>query len=264
MYQNEQKITAAVSKAELISAFNKLGIEKGMTLEVHSSLSSFDYVIGGAQTIVDALIECVGYDGTIAMVNDFSNYTDPSHWVNPPISVELEDKVRKNMPVLDKRASESVSGAVVDNLRRRVGATASFGVPTGYVAWGKYARLICSRQPLHFGLGDGSCTSHLYDLNAYVLLLGVDYDKCTMMHLAEYRSNYRPIIVEGVMVEAENKKVYKKYLNCDIDSDIFNEIGAFLEHKNQVKKVRIAGSVCRFFNGKDAVDFACEYLENKQ
>lgn len=56
-----------ITKEELKSALQKLGIEKGMTLEVHSSLSSFGELEGGAETVIDILKELVTEEGSIFM-----------------------------------------------------------------------------------------------------------------------------------------------------------------------------------------------------
>lgn len=56
-----------MNKNDLITEFKNIGITKGMMLEVHSSLSSFEYVEGGAETVTDALMECVGETGSIFM-----------------------------------------------------------------------------------------------------------------------------------------------------------------------------------------------------
>ena len=42
-----------VTKKVLKSALTDLGIEKGMILEVHSSLSSFGELEGGAETVIN-------------------------------------------------------------------------------------------------------------------------------------------------------------------------------------------------------------------
>ena len=49
-----------VTKNDFLRAFRSLGLEKGHTLMVHSSLSKFGYVCGGAQTVIEALLETVG------------------------------------------------------------------------------------------------------------------------------------------------------------------------------------------------------------
>ena len=56
-----------VTKNELKNQLIKLGIEPGMILEVHSSLSSFGELDGGAITVIDTLKELVTDEGSIFM-----------------------------------------------------------------------------------------------------------------------------------------------------------------------------------------------------
>ena len=53
-----------------------------------------------------------------------------------------------------------------------------------FLAWGKYAKLIVEKHPLHFGLSKDSPLSKIVDLNGFVLLAGMNYDKCEMFDLA--------------------------------------------------------------------------------
>lgn len=48
-----------MDKAESIAEFRKIGLQEGMSVEVHSSLSSFGFVDGGADTVIDALMACL-------------------------------------------------------------------------------------------------------------------------------------------------------------------------------------------------------------
>ena len=56
-----------VTKNELKESLKSLGVCKGMTLEVHSSLSSFGELEGGAETVIDTLKELVTEEGSIFM-----------------------------------------------------------------------------------------------------------------------------------------------------------------------------------------------------
>lgn len=57
-------INEDVNKKDLLEGFRKLGIVPGSVLELHSSLSSFSYVKGGSLTVIDALKESVGIEGS--------------------------------------------------------------------------------------------------------------------------------------------------------------------------------------------------------
>ncbi|MBS7633995.1 AAC(3) family N-acetyltransferase [Candidatus Bathyarchaeota archaeon] len=45
----------------------QLGPKKGDIVIVHSSLSSFGFVEGGAETVIDVLLETVSEEGTVIM-----------------------------------------------------------------------------------------------------------------------------------------------------------------------------------------------------
>ena len=54
-------------KDDFIHALKQVGVRDGQTIMVHTSLSSLGFVCGGAQTVIEALIECVGENGTLMM-----------------------------------------------------------------------------------------------------------------------------------------------------------------------------------------------------
>ena len=55
-----------VTKQDIVNALAELGVKPGDLLEVHSSLSSFGHVEGGAAAVVEALMEAVTEEGTQA------------------------------------------------------------------------------------------------------------------------------------------------------------------------------------------------------
>ena len=46
-----------ILKQDMLAAFRELGMQPGMTVMVHTSLSSIGYVCGGAPTVIEALLE---------------------------------------------------------------------------------------------------------------------------------------------------------------------------------------------------------------
>lgn len=71
------KTKMPITKKSLLEDLKGLGIEKGDTLLVHSSLSSLGWVCGGAQSVIMALIEAVGKEGTIVMPTHSGDWSDP-------------------------------------------------------------------------------------------------------------------------------------------------------------------------------------------
>ncbi len=216
--------------------FYEIGLRPGMTLEFHCALSSFGYVIGGAQTVIDALLEILGENGTLVVPMQRGDAEDPAGFVNPPVAYELQEKFRRNAPAFDPDASESYKMSdVYENLRRRKKAVVSRHPTIGFAAIGRQARYICASQPYDFPLGVNSPLEKLVSLKAFCLLAGVGYDSMTSLHYGESISSYRPAAINGASVLEEEKTVWKRYLVHDVDSDDgFNEIGERLESRGLV------------------------------
>ena len=256
-----QKIEACLTKKDIIAHLRGMGIRQGMTLMVHSSLSSFGYVIGGARMVVDALMECVGEEGTLCMPLQDRNNTEPSYWENPPLAHELMSEVRNNMPVFHPLESDvEKMGAIVENLRRRKSVEFSAHPNSSFIAWGKYAKQICQHQSWHFPFSDESPLARLYDLDSAILLIGVGYRNCTALHLAEYRSEERDIILQGSSCYENGNRVWKKYLDVDTDTSEFDDIGRIIERHQLVQIEKIGESTCRFFSLRQVVDVGERYF----
>lgn len=255
------RIDSYITKRDIIAHLKGLGVKAGMALEVHSSLSAFGYVVGGARSVVDALFECVGEEGTICMPLQERNNTEPSCWCNPAADHQLLAGIRMAMPPFDPLKSDcEYMGRIVENFRIREGVEYTWHPNAAFVAYGRYAKLLCNRQSLHFPLSEESPLARLYELDGQVLLLGVGYDKCTAMHLAEYRSNTRDVILQGGSIEKDGAVVWQKYLDLDLNSSEFALIGDILEESHQVQRMVVGEADCRLFSLRRAVDIGENYF----
>ena len=260
--KTESCISAVVTKADIEEGFARLGMTHRTIAEVHASLSSFGYVVGGAGSVVDALLATVGENGTILMATQTSDLTDPSAWENPPAQPSVWDTVRKAMPAYDPENTPLCGmGAVAENFRHRPGIVCSGHPVYSYTALGRYAKLMCNRQSLHFPLGEESPAARLYELKGNVLLLGTDFDTATCMHLAEYRTQCRPIMVEQSPMQAGGETEWRDFLNLDLDSSVFKMIRPAMEKAGLVRETMIGNCHALYFSAVDAVDAATAFLE---
>lgn len=119
----ERKI---VLKQDMIEALGKVGVKHGQNIMVHTSLSSLGFVCGGAQVVIEALLECVGEDGTIMMPTQSWKNLDPEagvHWEEPK---EWWQTIRDNWPAYDKNITPTnTMGAVAEMFRQWPGALRS-------------------------------------------------------------------------------------------------------------------------------------------
>lgn len=85
-----------VDKAAILASLRELGVKEGDTLMVHSSLSACGHIVGGAKTVIDALVEAVGEDGNFFFPSFqrsecFLNGTISRRWDHRPADVSRRD-----------------------------------------------------------------------------------------------------------------------------------------------------------------------------
>ena len=254
-----------LSKDDLIAIFQDPGIRSGMTLIVHSALSSFGYILGGAETFNDALLETIGYHGTLIMPLQAADRGEPSYFEHPAVPLEKMDKFRQELPAYDPRHTETYHmSRAVDNLRRRERSYVSRHPVNGFVAVGRMARILTADSSLSFSLGEDSLLGRLYELRAYCFLAGVSYENMTALHLAEYRAEARPVILQGSAV-SQPQPHWQKFLDLDIDSQdgCFAAIGRRLEERGQVRKCPLYKGEGKLIRIDTAVDTGVEFFRER-
>jgi aminoglycoside 3-N-acetyltransferase len=253
------------TRESLVHDLRALGVKAGMTLEVHSSLSQLGWVCGGPVAVVQALMDVVTETGTLLMPTHSTNYTDPAKWSNPPVPQSWWPLLYEQMPAFDARITPSwLMGQVVETFRTWPGVLRSSHPAVSFAAWGRHAQTITANHSLDNGLGEQSPLARLYDLDGYVLLLGVSYESCTSLHLAEYRAPLSKPLTEGSPILENGQRVWKTYQDIELDSDQFPEIGAAFEEMGLVKTGPVGSAQAKLLPQRPAVDFATEWLTRKR
>lgn len=262
--KEERKI---VLKKDLEEGFKKLGLKKGDNVMVHTSLSSLGFVCGGPQIVIESLIDIVTLDGTIMMPTQSWKNLDPEtgvHWEEPK---EWWQIIRDNWPAYDKDITPTnTMGSVAEMFRKWPGALRSNHPARSVAALGKNAKYLTGNHDLSNIFGEDSPIDRLYKLDGYVLLIGVDYDKNTSIHLAdakaEYPGKHYGNESSAIMVNGERKWV--TYNTLVVDGEDFVDIGKDFEKENKVKTVIIGNAVCRLMKQRDIVDFAIKWIEKNR
>lgn len=85
--EQSHSIREMITKERLVSDLVELGVRRGDLLNVKVSLKSIGYIDGGAETLIDALMEAVGPEGTIVTESFVYMYPLPlSKWDAEKIS----------------------------------------------------------------------------------------------------------------------------------------------------------------------------------
>lgn len=218
-----------VTTESLFAELRSLGIQAGEIVIVHASLSALGWVNGGPVAVVEALLRAVGPGGTVVMPTQSAGLTDPETWEAPPVPHAWLDTIRDTMPAYDPRVTPTREmGRIAELFRTWPGALRSEHPSTSFAALGPLAREITRNHALEDPLGQSSPLGTLYRLAAKVLLIGVDFDRCTALHLAEDMAwPERPKTREGapLTVDGQRRWVWFEVPKL-MDTDAFVPVGA--------------------------------------
>lgn len=260
----ERKI---VIKQDILDALTKAGVTQGQAIMVHTSLSKLGFVCGGAQTMIEALLESVGENGTIMMPTQSWKNLDPTtgvHWEEPE---EWWQIIRDNWPAYNKDITPTnTMGAVAEMFRKWPGTIRSDHPARSVAANGKYADYLTKNHNLSNIFGEDSPIAKLYSLDGYVLLIGVGYDKNTSIHLADTRAEYpgKHNCTEHSAIIENGKRVWKAYDTLFVDGEDFEQIGEAFEKKCVVNKAPLGNGILTFMRQREIVDFAVDWIEKNR
>ena len=256
-----------ITRQDVDNAFAELGLHQGQTLMVHTSLSSVGYVCGGAQIIIEALTEAVGPEGSIMMPTQSWKNLDPEDGVHWTVPEEYWQIIRDNWPAYDKKITPTnTMGAVSEMFRSWPGAIRSDHPARSVAAWGKHAEYLTADHDLSNIFGEGSPIGKLYELDGDVLLIGVDYDKNTSIHLADVWATYpgKHNCIEHSAVMEDGKRIGNEYETLFVDGEDFVEIGEAFEQDHDVKKTSLGNATLRLMKQREIVDFAIDWIEKNR
>ena len=171
-----------VTRSRLVADLHRLGLEPGVAM-VHASLSSLGWVVGGSQTVVEALLECLGRAGTLCAQASWEDIPfGHADW--PPA---WRDAYEAELPAFDPALSAAAAyeGRLTERIRTWPGARRSANPGAGLAAAGARADELTAGHRLDDGFGMATPYARLVDWHAQVVLLGAPLRAISLLHHAE-------------------------------------------------------------------------------
>ena len=237
-----------VTRTILCSDLRTLGITSGDTVFFHSSLKSIGHVEGGPDAVLDAFLDVIGPEGTLSLpalcLYDWDGLT----------SEQIERE-------WDVAARPTYTGLIPETFRLRRGVARSNNPTHSVTAFGKHADTIACEHRAAAGaewaagrpkwasrgaFGSATPWQKLYELDAKYLLIGVGFDRCTILHH-----------VQALYLEARLRDTGERAPWPDFN---FNQFGDRLERSGIVRKGTLGASTTRLMSTRNLVDTAVDVL----
>ena len=239
-----ERTKVRVTQSDIVAGLRELGIAAGDVLFVHSSLSAFGYVAGGADAAIDALLEAVGTRGTLVL----PTFTWAAFHAATDVRFDLAETACE-------------TGRIPETFRKRPGVARSTHICHSVAALGPAAGYALGEGVSSFGRG--SSFDRLYRLDSWNLMLGVSFNSCTALHSAEelervpyraYRDFHRSAVVHADGRVEPCRSV--EFLRQDGSSNDFAKMGEILAREGVTAACTIGEARCVNARIRDVVDVA--------
>jgi len=255
------------TRKSIVNDLKSMGIREGMTIIVHSSFKAIGKVIGGPVSVILALEEAVGINGTIVMPTQTEHLCEPSeHDAN--LSSEEIEFIKDNMPTYyPDLTPTSYMGIIPEVFRKQDGVLRSSHPHMSFAARGNEAKQITENHNLHYALNEESPLGKIYNLSGHILFLGAPTNSNTSLHLAEYKqqNTFVKPKVWGVKMLLDGIEQWTTYDDINNESDdfelIFNE---FKIQTNAVTEGMVGKAVSYLIPQREMVDYALGWMNRNR
>jgi len=245
-----------------------LGVERGEILLVQSSARAVGPVEDRARTIVTALQDTLGPEGTlVAYTATPENSRTSRLHKEATAGLSSAERLRflDRMPPFDRNSTPAspTMGRVSEEIRLLPGAVRSRHPQTSFTAVGPMARELTADHRYESHLGEHSPLNRLYKAGARVLMIGVPWTCCTVFHLAEYRQPGRTMQRYSTVVLGRGGRArWKHFYAPRVDTAHFDRMAAEITPTLKgLVKGHFGDADCVLMPIAEAVDGAARWLD---
>ncbi|MEU4155504.1 AAC(3) family N-acetyltransferase [Actinoplanes sp. NPDC026670] len=257
---------APVRSRSLLADLRAMGLVAGGVVLVHCSMRKVGYLDGGVAALALAFREAIGPSGTLVVTTQTpgnSVSSDAFRAATAGMTDTERAAYEEQMPGFDARTTPSFGvGAFAEHIRGLPDAVRSGHPQTSFCAWGPKAPDLMRVHELDSHLGERSPLAALERADATTLLLGVGYESCTALHLAEYRLR-RPAAVRDYRCYEmrQGRRVRVDFRAPHLDAAPFARIGIGLDRETFTRRGIVGRAPARLLPIRAAVRYAVQWMD---
>lgn len=186
----------SVTKSAIVQALKKAGIKEGDLLLAHTALSPLGVVEGGADTVIDALLEAIGETGTLLMPTFTRSF----------LCFEKGPARSKALVPFHPQRGPVTTGMIPETFRQRPGVIRTPHPSHSIAGLGPRAQeCLSSHGATEAPTGASSPWAKLHQLNGKIVFLGARLDACTFLHYLESEAKVDYLVSSICVVDDDEK-----------------------------------------------------------
>ena len=235
----------------------------GDAVLVHAALRKIGPIVGGPDTIVTALRDVLGPEGTILGYTDWQGQDD----------LDAYPEHRSDLAPFDPLTSRATrdNGFWPELLRTTPGAHRSGNPGASMAALGGRADWFTADHAMDYGYGPQSPLGKLVEAGGKTLLLGCSGDKMTLLHHAEHlaeiphriRHYESPLLTDGRTVWRQFEEFDTSHSPDGLPEDYFISVIEDFLATGKDKRGTVGAAPAVLVEAKEIVPFAVDWLERR-
>ena len=243
------------TKEQLVQQLKEMGIQPQDTLLVHSSMKSLGKVQGGADTVIDALMESVS-EGLLLL---------PTHtW----------KQMSEEYSLFDPETEPVCVGIIPEVFRKRPGVVRSLHPTHSMAAYGKDAvSYIQGEENRTTPCAPEGCWGRLKERKAKILLIGVTHTRNTYIHSIEEsfevpeRFTAEPVLFQVKLPDGDTKRVHM-YRHYNVKephiSETYDKMREGYEKTGAAGNVRLGDAQCILCDAEKLFEVTGKLLQKER
>ena len=265
-----------VTRSELAAALRRAGVRAGGILMVHTRMSAIGWVVGGEDTVVLALQDALGEEGTLLVYTCWEH--DAFHIADWPETHRAA--YLREPPVFDPDNAPGWTGVgrVPERVRTWPGARRSAHPLASVAALGPDADVLTRDHRLDDAYGPTSPFARLVERKGQILLLGAPLETLTILHHAEALANVTEkryvqfparIRTAAGLADVEIHTIDTSRGAFDYDALGLGDVDSFEVMARDAlaagigQTVQVANAASHLFEAETLVTFAVAWLEHR-
>lgn len=243
-----------ITKQEIVENLKKLNLQEEEILLVYGDVSETSNIIGGVQTVMEAIFETVGYHTTIMMpahrLSSKPTFFDPA----------LPETVWEHVPAFDVDLTPIPSGNLAQAFAMHKSAVRSGHPLASFVAMGQKANWLMKGHQQQTMFGSGSPLEKAYAQSAKLLCIGMESERLTALHLLNYLAGKSEKSRYAAPVSEAGQRTIVTFEDLALDGSAYGEILNKYAQSYEVDRVQIGNFAATLLDYRDLIDFGAEHV----